>query len=54
MLNGSAPQGELLPQVANPQIRKILIVMLKKGWLQPALARLPMGVVSKLKDFLVR
>ncbi len=51
---GRSPALELLPQVRNPRVRKILVYALRRGWLQPVLARVPVGLQDRLKRLLVR
>lgn len=46
------PQIVLLPQVRNPYVRRLLVSMLRRGWLQPVLARIPSTLMRRLKKLL--
>lgn len=48
------PRTELLSQVGNRHVRRLLVYTLRNGWLQPVLARMPHGLQATLKRWLVR
>lgn len=50
----TAPAPELLLQVSNPRVRRILVTALKKGWLQPLLGYIPAGLQARLKRLVTR